>query len=143
MGSPGGKVMFAFPSFCLAQPSELAKSCGILTIAVVKQTQLFKEEGVVALSRIGLLSQGEVHTSVPLSPLMLPQRREQQPSWNAIRLLCSTDTMAEASPATFQQLLSKHPPATGDRREPESTPWEPLQRLQRYQVLSPGFYRGS
>ena len=44
----------------------------------------------------------------------------------AIRLLCSTETIAEASPATLEQLLPKHPPAPADKRPPASTTWEPL-----------------
>ena len=44
----------------------------------------------------------------------------------AIRLICSTDIVAEASPTTFQQLLPKHPPAPADKRAPAPITWEPL-----------------
>ena len=123
-------ALFAFPECCLAQPSEGGKRCRNLTTAVVRQTQRFKEEGVAVLEQGTATERGQ-RKRAPLSPDAVAAKRaaaklDEGNVKGAICLLCSTDTIAEASTATLQQLLPKHPPAPADKRAPASIPWEPL-----------------
>ena len=99
-------ALFAFPACCLAQPSEGGRKCRNLTTAVVKQTQRFKEVGVAALDQQTVFERGH-RKRVPLSPDAAAAKRaaaklDEGDIKGAIRLLCSTDTIAEASPATLQ-----------------------------------------
>ena len=122
-------ALFAFPACCLGQPAERGGKNRNLTTAVVKQVQRFREVGVTALEEQGATSTGQRTKRAPLSSDAAAAKRaaaklDEGDVKSAIRQLCSSDAVAEPSPATRQLLLPKHPPAPADRRAP--APVDPI-----------------
>ena len=117
-------ALFAFPACCLGQPAERGGKNRNLTTAVVNQVQRFREVGVTALEdQEAPITTGRRLKRAPLSPDAAAAKRaaaklDEGDIKGAIRQLCSSDVVAEPSPATRQLLLPKHPPAPADRRAP-------------------------
>jgi hypothetical protein len=127
--------LFGFAAGCFGVRTERGGKSRNLTTTICKQIQRFKEVGWTVTD---CQEAPPVHRKSKRAPLSSDAAAAKRASAKldegdikgSIRQLCSTDTLADASATTYQQLQLKHPPAPNDRRSPytalPAAPYDPF-----------------